>query len=372
MTGEEVARRPWQAGRAGEVEREHSSTAGEVEAHGDRLTVVRSLSGVLTKKIAHGLDGWQVTPFSAGAWYSVFELPVSNMESAAAQLDRVARDARAAVVRGRPLLGIDRSHCRRLCNRVEHGNAVTFEAAPRRWLALDVDGVPEPDCLTFAAEPEEGVEHVLGLLPPPFAEASCWWQATSTAGIKPGIRARLWFWLSRPVGNAEAKGWVQGYPVDRSIFTPVALHYTAPPILAPGTPPPVARRSGTRRGLVDTVQVPAELPPVETYMAARIELDGLAPTQAELTKLRVALRRSRAARAIWTGQRPFEDRSSRHFALVLALAHAGLTDPDTLHRVLVEHDRRLGADLTKVMRADYARRTIGVALATANTQRAGA
>ena len=105
-------------------------------------------------------------------------------------------------------------------------------------------------CLTFAAEPEDGVEHVLGLLPEPFAEASCWWQATGSAGIKPGIRCRLWFWLSRPVSDGEAKGWLAGCPVDRSLFTPVALHYTAPPILAPGTPDPVVRRSGVRRGLV--------------------------------------------------------------------------------------------------------------------------
>ena len=338
----------------------------------DSLTVLRSRSGVLTKKVAYGPVSWQVTPFSAGAWYSVHERPVLDFGDLERRLERVARDAHAAIVRGRPVPGVDRTRCRRLCNRTEHGDAVTFDPSPRWWLALDVDGVPEPDCLTFAAEPEEGVEHVLGLLPEPFAEASCWWQATSTAGTKPGIRCRLWFWLSRPVSDAEAKGWLQGYPVDRSIYNPVALHYTAPPILAPGTPSPVARRSGVRRGLVDTVQVPAELPKVEAYTAAPVELDGLAPTQGDLVALKAAVRRSRAAREIWTGKRKFTDRSSRHFALVVALARAGLTDPDTLHRVLVEHDRRLGADPTKALRADYARRTIGAALAAASVRRAAA
>jgi hypothetical protein len=41
-----------------------------------------------------------------------------------------------------------------------HDN-VTFDPCPRRWLALDVDGVADPAGCTFAAEPEDGVEHVL-------------------------------------------------------------------------------------------------------------------------------------------------------------------------------------------------------------------
>ena len=171
---------------------------------------------------------------------------------------------------------------------------MTYEASPRRWIALDVDGVPEPPCLTFAAEPEEGVEHVLGLVPEPFADASCWWQATASAGIKPGIRCRLWFWLSRPVSDAEAKGWLARAPVDRSLFSPVMPHYTAPPILETGTPDPVARRSGIRRGLTDVVEVPAELPAVETIAALPVALDGEELTAADLEALAAAVRRSPA------------------------------------------------------------------------------
>ena len=240
---------------------------------------------------------------------------------------------------------------------------MTFEPIRRRWLAVDIDGVPEPACLTFAAEPEAGVEYVLEHLPDRFADASCWWQATSSAGIRPGIRCRLWFWLTRPVSDGEAKGWLGGHPVDRSLFTPVALHYTAAPILATGTPDPVIRRSGVRRGLSDVVEVPDELPVVATIAASPVSLDAAELTAADLEALALAVLRSQAARAIWAGERSFPDRSTGHFAFAAALARAGCTDPDTLHRTLIAYDRRRGHDTGKILRAGYARRTIAAALA---------
>ena len=163
-------------------------------------------------------------------------------------------------------------------------------------LQLDIDDVPEPDCLTFAAEPEAGVEHVLELLPEPFADASCWWQATSSAGLKPGIRCRLWFWLSRPVSDGEAKGWLARHPVDRSIFTPVAPHYMAPPILAPGMADPVIRRCGVRHGLDDTVRCRRCCRWSRPWPPARSALDGDELTADELVALAAAVRPRRSVR----------------------------------------------------------------------------
>ena len=122
-------------------------------------------------------------------------------------------------------------------------------------------------------------------------------------------------------------------PVDRSLFTAVALHYMAPPILAPGTPEPVVRRCGVRQGLGDTVRSPPFcLPP--RYAACPVKLDGEELSSADLAALAAAVRRSPTVRAIWTGERAYPDRSRGHFALAAALARAGCTDPDTLHRVL--------------------------------------
>ena len=323
----------------------------------DIVTVLRSRSGMLTKRIEADR---RVVGFMAGAWFSVHERQVSSFEEMVELLQRVARDPYAAIVRGVPRPGIDRRCCRRLCDRAVHADAVTFAPMARRWIALDIDGVADPDC--FAAEPEAGVAHVLELLPEPFAEAACWWQATGSAGIKPGIRVRLWFWLDRAVDDAEAKGWLLGAPVDRSPFTPVALHYVAPPLLAPGVADPVARRSGIRQGLADTVEVPAELPRIERPVA-QMNRDGHELTDADLAALAAAVLRSPTVRAIWTGRRSFADRSTAHFAFAAALARAGCTDPDTLHRVLIDYDQRHERDMGKITRRDYADRTIAAALA---------
>src|SRR5687767_7482150 len=163
------------------------------------VTVVRSHRGVLTKRVRLAADGWRLTEFSAGAWFSAHEREVTSFTDLVRLLEQVTRVPRCAVLRGRLLPGVDSRRCRRLCDVAEHRTAVTFESAARRWLAIDVDGLPEPSGCTFAAEPEDGVEHALGLLPEPFSDATCWWQATGDAGIKAGIHTRLWFWLSRPV-----------------------------------------------------------------------------------------------------------------------------------------------------------------------------
>jgi hypothetical protein len=329
----------------------------------DAINVLRSHSGVLAKRIARTAAGWIIEPFSAGMWFSARECIAAGFDEMASLLERLSFDPRACVVRGRLLPHVDPRRCRRLSDRGQHGDAVTFEPASRCCIALDIDGVPEPDCLTFAAEPEAGVEHVLGLLRPEFADASCWWQATGSAGIKPGIRCRPWFWLDRPVSDAEAKSWLRGYPVDPSLFNPVTPNYTAGPILAPYVRDPMIRRSGIRHGLADTVEILGVLPEIHPVEAVPVDLTGAEPSEADLDALAVAVRRSPAVRAIWTGERVFTDRSRRHFALAAALARAGLRDPDTLHRVLLAHDRRLGVDLSKITRADYAARTIGAALA---------
>jgi hypothetical protein len=329
----------------------------------DQVIILRSHAGVLAKRIALLATGWCVSDFSAGIWYTAFQRTVDGIGDLAGLLDRGSGASRCAIIRGQPRPGVDRRRCRRLSDPVAHGDRVTFDPQARRWLAGDIDHLLEPLGCTFAAEPEDGIEHAIAQLPEPFWEASCWWQATGSAGIKPGIRCRLWWWLSRAISDAEAKGWLADAPVDRSLYTPVALHYVAAPLLAPGTPDPVIRRCGFRQGLVDTVEVPDQLPRIEPIRAEAVDIDGLELTEADLELLATAARRSRMVRAIWTGERTFPDRSTGHFALAAALARGGCTDPDTLHRVLVAYDRRQGHDTGKILRPDYARRTIAAALA---------
>ena len=134
----------------------------------DTVTILRSRGGVLTKRIGYGPTGWQVTGFSAGVWYAALLMPATCFDEMTVGLDWLSGQQACAIVRGQLRAGVDRTRCRRLCDRALHGDAVTFEPAARRWW-IDIDGLPIRTA--FAAEPEAGVEHVIGLLPEPSTDA---------------------------------------------------------------------------------------------------------------------------------------------------------------------------------------------------------
>jgi hypothetical protein len=85
---------------------------------------------------------------------------------------------------------------------------------------------------------------------------------TSSAGIKPGIRLRLWYWLDRPVSDAECKRWLAEAPVDRALYSPAQVHYVAAPIFDDPADDPVPVRSGWWWRHRNAVTVP-ELPEPE-------------------------------------------------------------------------------------------------------------
>lgn len=280
----------------------------------DHLIVLTSLGRKLATKRIFMVDGqWQVDPYGQETWFSVREVPVHDIKSLGSALAALERDRFSFVIRGRPLPTTDRARCRRLLHdQLEDGAEVpaTFEPCARHCIALDFDALPtpqwDPDHLArrreairadFAmrshpASPiwrvdDEG-ELPLGdnmdiagdadptpidpvrdwalvcaasvaTLPAEFQGITAWWQMTSSAGIKPGIRLRLWFWLDRPVSDAEAKRWLEGCPVDTALYNPVQAHYVAAPIFDPTSLDPVPKRSGWFWRCANMVPVP-ELP----------------------------------------------------------------------------------------------------------------
>ena len=143
---------------------------------------------------------------------------------------------------------------RLLHDREEDGVIVRkcFERARRRWVAIDLDSVTPPKGLDMASEL---VGFLVSLLPPQFSGADLVLQMTGSAGFKPGIRARLWFWLDRPTSSAELKRWFKGRPVDASVFGDVQLIYIARPVLE-GVDDPFPRRVFFLPGLKRAIEVP--------------------------------------------------------------------------------------------------------------------
>ena len=83
--------------------------------------------------------------------------------------------------------------------------APTLVPAPRSWLAIDVDGVDPPPLTDPACDLADAGEYVLGLLGLEACDAAI--QATSSCGVKPGIRLRLWLLLDRPTDDDELRRW---------------------------------------------------------------------------------------------------------------------------------------------------------------------
>lgn len=102
----------------------------------------------------------------------------------------------------------------------------------------------------------------LKALPPEFRDAACVVQWSNSMGFKQGlIRVHLWFWLDKAISDNEAKAWLQDYPVDPALYSPVQPHYTANPILGEGVADPIAKRVGlyAPEGSADIVLVPDDL-----------------------------------------------------------------------------------------------------------------
>jgi hypothetical protein len=139
----------------------------------------------------------------------------------------------------------------------EAGGAAAFEERARPWVACDLDSFPLPEHIDPIADCDHVIDVAMERMPPEFRSASCFWQLTSGHGIKPGGRARLFFWLSRPVTNNEATRWIPKSVADPAVHRTVQPIYIAAPIFPPGQTDFLPVRCGLRVGEHDEVIVPA-------------------------------------------------------------------------------------------------------------------
>ena len=113
----------------------------------------------------------------------------------------------------------------------ETGELPTLCEFPRRWLALDVDGLPIPAGIDARDLPACAAA-ARAALPPAFHAARAVVTASASHGIKPGLRLRYWCWCDRAVSGPELRRWLRGAPVDKSVFLPAQPIYTAAPVFA--------------------------------------------------------------------------------------------------------------------------------------------
>jgi hypothetical protein len=161
-------------------------------------------------------------------------VPVSGLLDLLELLRQILPLHDRCVVRGELLAGAKASGIRRLVyTDKKTGDAPTLQDVPRRWLAVDWDGICRPDDVE-AADLERCGDIALDTMPRVFQRTSCIVQASANHGIKPGCRLRGWFWCDRALTGREIMRWLAGTPCDPSVWRPAQPIYTAAPVFAPG------------------------------------------------------------------------------------------------------------------------------------------
>lgn len=196
-------------------------------------------------------------------WFRGDEHVIDSLDALAQALDLLAVNPAVFLVRGTIIAGVDRDRMRRA-----HVNGPTLTELARHWVLLDVDKYREDVSPSdFVADLAGWAGLVREALPAEFRPAACWYQATGSAGVKPGIRLRLAFWCARPVGDEEWEARLPGW-IDKSLFTPSQPHYIAAPILD-GIPDPVlGPRSGMLPGEPEVILGPLTLAAPEKKTSA--------------------------------------------------------------------------------------------------------
>jgi hypothetical protein len=227
------------------------------------VSILRAHNTIATKRFYLDRKGAvRKTGYANAKWFAVETASASGICELATLLARLEGETNRFIVRGSLLPNADAARCRRLLHNDPRTNdPATFEAVHRPWLLIDVDGVEAPAACDPAIDPEDGIEHLIGLLPPEFQDATCYWQWSSSQGFKgDALSAHLWFWLDRSVSDSDLRRWattfnrIHGKLIDPALFSPVQPHYTAVPIFD-GVRDPLTRRSGLREGLDDTVSI---------------------------------------------------------------------------------------------------------------------
>ena len=209
------------------------------------LPVLNAKTGLCTKQFVQqdealvGLD--QSMPYL----FDHKAIQVDSLLTLSEQLELLESHPSCLVIRGQLIAGRPSQSIRRTL-KASAGEEPNFEHCSRQWCLIDIDDLPLPKHLSdYQNNKTEIVGFAVSHLSEQFQNVQCWYQFSSSMGIKQGkVRLHLWYWLSRPCTDEEMKGWLQESPVDLALFNPVQPHFTANPVFLNGALNPFPDRSG--------------------------------------------------------------------------------------------------------------------------------
>ncbi len=205
---------------------EADQPAGVKKTAPDTITVIRSPFLRLAKRI-HA-DG-TTDAYDNARTLDLFTMPAPDLDALGALLRLLLGKPSCAVVFGAVADPKRTKRVRRLAYPdPETGDIPTLAAVPHWWCLLDMDGVERPENVP----PHDLIgcaQAAIQRLPQAFHGIRCIAVATASHGIKPGLRLRLAFWLSRATTGEELGYWLRTYPVDPCTFRTAQPIYTAAP-----------------------------------------------------------------------------------------------------------------------------------------------
>lgn len=215
----------------------------------ETITFLRCKSPlILTKTWQNG----SLKDYDTAKHFTIIVKEVKDLQSLALVLDTAMAKTQYAAIRGTPITDETENVTRTLSN---------FADTPKHWVMFDIDSFcPKVPPLQ---DPAAGVEQWISeKLPTAFHYSKAYWQLSSSAGHSTrnplGLRAHVWFWMDKPVTGTQWKRWTEqnNIAIDKSVFSPVQLHYTANPVIEAGHDPYTVR-SGFTDELVLVVKTDA-------------------------------------------------------------------------------------------------------------------
>lgn len=218
----------------------------------DHLTIVECKPPLLLTKVFRK-DG--VQQYSNAKMFAPSTIEVASIEDVYKALESLQSAARRCVIRGTLRDDLDDAPQEKFSGKTFYPRTrAVYDDKPRHWVMFDADGF---DCVLTDPNEEPAaacLEFVQATLPEQFHNATFVWQLSSSAGMKEGLRAHVWFWLDNPANSAQLREWhkVNGLKFDASPFKSVQPHYTAAPIFE-SIEDPCEQRLGLVQGFDDAV-----------------------------------------------------------------------------------------------------------------------
>ena len=162
--------------------------ASELPSADCAITILHARGRLLAKLIR--TDG-SIDSYDKAKHFDAIELGIQGLDHLAAVVRSLLPCWDRCVVRGSLVGGSPATGIRRLLHADrETGDQPAFYELPRRWVAIDVDGIPRPPEIPvadIACCARVAISH----LPPEFQGRACVAVASGGHGFKPGIRMRL-------------------------------------------------------------------------------------------------------------------------------------------------------------------------------------